>query len=667
VSAHRPGAGVRWTALDWGGHRRGLAALAWFCVSFLWGTWALAGIKTEVNARRVGVGQAIVVQLTARQEGDDAPPSDPQLRVGSGAVVQGPSVSTQSMVRMQNFSFTSEKNVIARFVVIPQKEGKLTIGPGSFEVGGRRVAGESIVVEVVKEAQSSPGPGRRRSDPFDVFGADPFGNDPFGGDPFDDFFGRRARRMQLPDAPPEYQQEDAADPVAFLSAQLSRKQLVVGEPVVLSVVAYGSQGDFVEIAPTEPALADFLSFRAMDNLQSEPAYQTEIDGRVYIVRKIRQYIVVPLKAGKLKLGALSTVLQNNRRSYPARGHAQGYAVGTQDLLLEVKEPPLDKRPLGYLVGDVGHYELAADVSQRRVTQGEFIEVIVRVSGEGTIPSRVLLPEQNGVLWEAPTVQGGPEVQDGVLQGSRTLKYTVQLTKAGTIELGSVTLPYFDHKTRAYVVASVPLGEVFVTAALAPAPPSAQPPPSSGDAPSEPSTLPALPLRPRATLGAVVGAPRQVPPWSFAVMFLLPLSLYVGAGLARGTKRLLSARKTSARSDVKVDLKLAQTALHAGDKNRALQLAERALFDAIEQSTGLKGRGVLRSEIAQVLKEHGVSDEVAQLTQACLQDLESNRYGSDLSDPAHLSDPARLSDPALLFERVQRVIKQFPKAKKGSTR
>jgi hypothetical protein len=423
--------------------------------------------------------------------------------------------------------------------------------------------------------------------------------------------------------------------------------------VVLTAVAYGSQGDFVEIAPKEPALPDFLSFRAMDNLQSEPAYQVEIDGRMYIVRKIRQYIIVPLKAGKLRLGALSTVLQNNRRAYPARGHAQGYTVGSQELTLDVKEPPLEGRPLGYLVGDVGRYELQADVSARAVAQGEFIEVMLRVSGEGTIPSRVLLPEQNAVVWDAPSVQGEPEVRDGVLQGTRTLKYTVQLTASGSVDLGTVKLPYFDHKTRAYAVAQVPLGKVEVTAAGPSPAPVTLPADTGADALSPGARNSALPLHPRATLGDFPTATGQVPLWSFAAMFLLPLGLYVGAGLSSGTKRLLETRKSKARSEVKLDLKSGWAALKEGDKNRALQLAERALFDALERSTGIKGRGVLRSEISQALEDRGVSAQVAMQAQTCLQDLEASRYGSDLVEPQ------------VLLDRVARVVKQLPRSRKGA--
>lgn len=640
------------------GARPLLLTLLCVVVSSLWASSALAGIKTEVSARRVGVGQAIVVQLTVTQEEDQAAPSDPQLRVSGGAVVQGPSVSTQSMVRMHNFSFSSEKSVIARWQVIPQKEGQLTIGPGSFQVGGRRISGETIVVEVVKDAAPTPGRGRRRVDPFDMFGADPFGNDPSGNDPFDDFFGRRARRAQLPEAPKDYQLEHAPDEIAFLTAQLSRSKVVVGEPVMVTVMGYGSQGDFVEIAPTEPALPDMLTFRAMDNLQSEPAYQLEVDGRVYIVRKLRQYIVVPLRAGEMKVGALTTVLQNNRRSYPARGHGQGYAVRSPELTLRVHEPPKAERPAGYTLGDVGRYRLAADISQRKVIQGEFIEVVVRVSGEGAIPSRVIVPEQNGVVWEAPSAQGGPEVQDGILQGTRTLKYTVQLTAVGTMDLGAITLPYFDDKSRRYEIARLELGQVDVApAAGAPAsgasnsPKGVAPTPADGVDAATAAPLGA-PLEPRNRALDVPLASQQPAPWAWKWLFAGPLGLFLGTGLARGTRRALRARKADVRVDPQATLRAAEGELKAGNAERALLVAERALFEAIERSTGVKARGVMRSDVARVLRSHGCGADQATEIQRCLEDLEASRYGSS----SH--------EPSALLEQVRSAIKDLPRPRKG---
>src|SRR5690606_4155214 len=94
------------------------------------------------------------------------------------------SVGSQRRVTMRNFSFDSETSSVATWVVTPTEKGKLVIGPGTFQVGGNILRGETIVVEVVAEPQGNPQMGRRR-DPFGggIFGPDP--SDLFGDDPFD--------------------------------------------------------------------------------------------------------------------------------------------------------------------------------------------------------------------------------------------------------------------------------------------------------------------------------------------------------------------------------------------------------------------------------------------------------------------------------------------------
>lgn len=622
-----------------------LTCVAAFCLLTLYTSCLFAaGIKTEISARRVGVGQSLVVQLTISQEDGEPSPEDPKLKVSGAAQVQGPSISTQSTVRMHNFSFSSEKSIVARYVVVPQREGKLTIGPGTFQVGGRTLSGETVVVEVVKDAQPSPSQQRRRS----VFGPDPFANDPF-----DDFFNRRARQYQIPEAPAAYQLKTAPDPIAFIKAQVSRKKVVVGEPVVLTVLAYGSQGDFGELAPTEPALPDFLSYRAMDNLQSEPPYQTDIAGTIFVVRKIRQYIIVPLKTGKLTIGSLSTVLHNHGRSYPSRGHPQGVAVSSPTVELNVVEPPEQDRPTGYLVGDVGRYRLAAELSSRQVVQGEFAELIVRIIGEGQIPSKVLLPEQNGVVWEAPTMSGGPEVQDDVLKGTRTLKYAFQLTKSGSISLGEVTLPYFDHKARKYSVARVDLGTMEVSPATQPA----RDVPAQAAGTSDPTaqgTSQPVPMTPRhVALAVPERSLARYPGWSWWIILLAPFAVYVGGLVVEKTTAWQRTRSESKKKTAQVDLKSAGEALASGNKNQALQLAERALFEAIERATNIKARALMRSDIARVLSHNQVPADLATRIQTCLVQLETLRYGSGDDDPSALFAEASALVTELSFKKRKR--------------
>ena len=81
-------------------------------------------------------------------------------------------------------------------------------------------------------------------------------------------------------------------------------------------------------------------------------------------------------------------------------------------------------------------------------------------------------------------------------------------------------------------------------------------------------------------------------------------------------------------------------MREGDRNRALSLAERALFDAIERATGIKARGLLRNEVAQGLAKAGLNEALANDAQGTLQRLEECRYGSPEDDPAALFSQVR---------------------------
>src|SRR5690606_13075833 len=107
-----------------------------------------ASLRTEVAARKVGVGQSFEVQVTAVQDDGDPAPQSPRLKVQGSARVSGPSIGSQRRMTMKNFNFHSETSVIATWTVTPLKTGKVVVGPGSFQVGSERIQGEQIIVEV---------------------------------------------------------------------------------------------------------------------------------------------------------------------------------------------------------------------------------------------------------------------------------------------------------------------------------------------------------------------------------------------------------------------------------------------------------------------------------------------------------------------------------------
>lgn len=610
-----------------------LILLAW---TYAWLTYAAdahaADLRTEVSARRVGVGQSFEVSVTAVQKEGEPEPQSPRLPVRGEVDVRGPSVGTQQRIMMRNFNFDSEQSVVARWSVTPRKVGKVVIGPATFQVGGKTLRGETIVVEVVQQPQR-----QQRTSPFgprSIFGQDPFDNfDPFADDPFDDIFGRRRSPLQIPDVPQEYLAPEARDEVAFLHATLDKRKVVVGEPVRLTILAYGSRGNFREVSPNEPSLPDFLSYSVIESSHDEPAYQATLNGTRYIVRKLREYVLIPLKTGASTVGSMTAVLQGSRGAYPNRGSPLGFQLESPEVTLQVTDAPSQGRPDGFFPGDVGDYSLQVDVSPRNLSAGDYLEVLVRVSGEGQIPSKVQLPESNDFTWEGPTMSGGPEIIDGTLKGTRVLKYSVQVHTPGSLDLGEVRLPFFDHEKQTYRVARASLGKVDVAPAQSAG--TAQGTKQTTDTPSTDSTGVAFSPRSSARPYPETNRLADGRSWPWAVFWGLPLGLLGIFGAQQGLNALLERRRASPKNQTERWIKQAKAEVKQGNEREALRLAERAMYEAILKSSGKSVKGSLREQIASELKSIDFDERLADNCQRILERLDQVRYDSSVGNVGDL--------------------------------
>lgn len=594
----------------------GLLTFAFVFLAFSSLAWA-AGVRTEVSTREAHVGEDVVVRVVViLSEDDDSAPAEPKFPVNGKALVRGPNRSTEHRMSMHNFSVTREQTVNFTWSVTPQALGTLTMGPFVVNVGGQKLRSEAVVVNVVDGApRTGAGRGRSRR-PFDPFGMDPF--DPFGrtNSPFS-----RAP-AGLPPAPADLNLPVARDPIAFLHTQLSAKKLVVGEPVVLSVYAYGSRGRFIEAIPTEPTTGDFLSFLVVETSHDQPAYLAQVGEQEFQVVKLRELILVPLKTGTLTIGAMGAILQG--RGYPEQGSKFGYAIQGQPLTVEVVEPPLTTRPEGYLLGDVGQFRLEAELEPRRLEAGEYAEVRVRIIGTGNVPSRVQLPATAGVEWQDPVASGGPAVKDGTLGGTRSLKIALRAKEPGKLDLGEIRLPFWDPSAKKYRTARAALGELEVLPTSAPTPPSA-PGVTDTAQPKEdaPTFLPRDQLR-----DFTLVAPLSEPSWLSFALFGLPLSLALARVIAWLTPRLRERFGRSPRQSAsKKSLEEAREAVRQADAAAASRHLERALYDAIEEALGLRARAVLRTDLTRVLGEHAVPLELARKLGEIAVECEAVRYAS----------------------------------------
>ncbi len=284
------------------------------------------------------------------------------------------------------------------------------------------------------------------------------------------------------------------------------------------------------------------------------------------------------------------------------------------------EPPRAGRPLGYTLGDVGQFTLTADVGPRRVDQGGEVAVRLRLTGTGNLPQSLRVPERTGVEWLEPERKEGIEPQAGVVGGWRTFGYVVRIKESGSVDLGEVSLPYWDPVLGQYQVTKAVLGKVQVTPKM----PAVDPVTKQAIDQPAPDPFVALPGA-RTTLAA------YAPPrtrrldggslWLFiAAPPLLVIALSAGRSTARRARERRATVKDSPAALARQALDEASRMEKGGDGKALAATLERAVHLAVEGATGLKSRGVLADDLPGELAARGVADalgdEIAGALAAC---------------------------------------------------
>ena len=607
-------------------------------------------VKTAVSSQRVGLGEQFIVQLVVMSDGHNGNSiADVRLPLPPGMTAGPPSRSPQQQVSIINGQMSQRVGVTLTWTVTASKVGSFRVGPPSATFGGERAQGNPIPVEVVAGGTGGGQPRQRHGfDPFNFF--DPFGqgNSPFPPgfnfkSPFDDDPSDQPQPEE-PTYPDELRVDKAPDPIAFLRATATPNPVVVGQQVTLRVYAYGGRGQFSAESPNEPSHADFLTYDSGPD--QVKAYLVPVSGIRFIAAKLRELPMFPLHAGTLRAG-------NMKMGFAGRGYPPSPSGGA--LLREsnwvnvvVTEPPLDGRPPGYKIGDVGEYHIDATVEPRQVLAGESISVVAKLAGVGNVPFKLQTPETRGVEWLEPALTEKIEAPGGVVQGSRTFSYVVRMTEPGNVDLGEITLPYYDPKRRQYAVARANLGQIEVKAN-----------PNSVKAKLEPKPNDRLAgvLRPRDTLGPMPAVQKPLSDRSgfWVTILLAPFGVvFAGAALsfASRTREKLRERGASLGAQLETALREARE-LAQRDTQGSVAAVERALFLAIELKLNLKARAILKSELQAALVERGLPSARAEALARLLEDCDTLRFVGANSgiDPAELAQRAAKNAAEMRGEKL----------------
>jgi hypothetical protein len=563
-------------------------------------------LSATIEPADVEVGEPFSVILSASAD-SGTQVSDPRLALPAGVRAGPPSISTQTQISFINGRLIRKSGISATWQVVASREGVYVIGPPTVSFNGQRV-GTNTVRVTVHPAGSGSGRGRRQGRPSSPF-------DPFG------MFPRFPGLLEPPDlpSPPEPPQDPALsldaplDNRVFLRSVVDQKSPVVGEQVTLTVYLY--KRNPVEATELhEPSVADFFRRDLIAANSQEQAHSVSINGVAWVAQAIYRSALFPLRAGDLAIG-------------PMQGTFVGPGAGgplnrqSQSIVLHVSEPPARGRPVGYQIGDVGNYVLSATVEPRAAEVGGAVAVNITLGGVGNVPTSVRVPSSSSVEWLDPQLRENIEVENGKVRGSRTFAYVVRPKTAGTIELGAVTLPFWDPDRKLYDIARVALGRIAVS------PDKAQ---VAGKEPTPPHDPWSALGAPREDLGSF-RRPREPltdRPFYWFGLFGAPLAVVAGSLGARGARRArraFAARRRSKERGIDEALSQARAAGQKGDGALAAAQLERALYLAIERATALKARAVLLGDLPAELERRGVPSELAAQVGALLSSLETQRF------------------------------------------
>ncbi len=389
-------------------------ALALVCLTGVLATAQEVRVEASVNANRIG--REDVLQLTIAIEGGAGEPQLPQIE---GFRAYGRR-STSSQVSIVGGQMTSTNSYI--YQLLPEKEGRFTIGPITVNVSGEEHRTEPIEIEVVSGSVVPRGRG-----------VSPFGS-----------MSPRSRRT------PSVTAGDV-----YLKAEVSKSSVYQGEEII---VTYRLYSRYVPLGPQiedDPPLTGFWA-EEVDLDDSDTAKRQTIDGEPYLVFPLKRRILFPTKTGELEVPplTLSTAFRLTSSdpfdSFFSRG-ASPIVVRSAPVKVDVKALPSAGRSREF-AGAVGAFELTAELNREEVEAGDAVTLTLSIAGRGNLrtiesPS---LPETPGFRTFDPKTDETIRASRRGLRGSKQWEYVLVPESGGTKEIGPWSFQYFDPAAGKYV-------------------------------------------------------------------------------------------------------------------------------------------------------------------------------------------------------------------------
>ncbi len=387
---------------------------------------ALAQTRIDVQApNMVEEGKAFNVVFVV--EGEHSP-SDFRWSAPEGIDVQwGPQKGTSTSVSIVNGHTSKSSKTTMTYVLVASRTGTFQMGKATAKVSGNTISSKNFMIEVVASGASTSSSG---------------GHSQQGGG------GSSAQSSPAKEV--------------FITLSLSKKSVVVGEPVTATLKLYRT----VDIAGFED-----VSFPTFNGFWSQEVvaptnidfHQEQVSGHVYDAALLRQWVLIPQKSGDLAIDPAELVClvsQVTRRAPTGTIFDQfndtQYVTVRKRLSTSAQTIHVSALPSGApasFSGGVGKFSIRASVSKDSLRTHDAASIMVTVSGKGNVslleaPALTLPPD-----FEAYDVKSSSDTDRSGTSGSRTFEYPFIPRSSGHFVLPPVQYSYFDPDSRKYVTVS----------------------------------------------------------------------------------------------------------------------------------------------------------------------------------------------------------------------
>ena len=379
---------------------------------------AAAQTKIAVEAPNI-VGSDEQFNVTFIIEGEDRPSNFNWNPGDDFTLVWGPQRGESTSIRVINGKRSKSSQFTYTYILAPKKTGKFELPSATAKMKGETITSVQAAVEVLASDSSASAQS-----------------------------GASSGNTQQTKPSGTISSKDL-----FLKFTVSRTSAVVGQPLTAELKLYQN----VDIAGFEgakfPAFNGFWSQEtaAPNNINFQ---REEVDGRLYNSALLRRYVLIPQQVGNLVIDPAELVcLVNVRR--PSHGNSifdSFFDDNTMTVRKRVPTPavhvhvnPLPSGAPATFGGGVGSFRISASLSKDQLKMHEATSLTVTVSGRGNVSlleaPKVNFPADMDV-YDTKTTENTDKTTGGT-SGSKVFEYPFIPRSHGEFTIAPIEYSYYD--------------------------------------------------------------------------------------------------------------------------------------------------------------------------------------------------------------------------------